>query len=111
MAESEKQVEAALVELVENLGGLCEKFTSPNRRNVPDRLVTWPNGDIHFVELKAPGKRPNAGQERDHRRRLGRRAVIVVIDHLAGVEAYVSKFVRVGIGGSQLHTFYRGGQP
>ena len=38
----EKDIEAAFVKRVKSLGGTAEKFTSPNRRSVPDRLVTLP---------------------------------------------------------------------
>lgn len=71
---TERQVEAALVKRVEKeLGGMCEKFTSPGRRSVPDRIITLPGGQIIFVELKAPGKQPTPLQKRDHtkRRKLG----------------------------------------
>ena len=47
----EKTIEAALVRRVAKLGGLCEKFVSPGRRSVPDRLVTLPGGRIVFVEV------------------------------------------------------------
>ncbi len=67
----EKTIEAALVRRVKYLGGLCEKFTSPNRRAVPDRIVTLPGGRIIFVELKAPGRKPTALQSADHERRRG----------------------------------------
>lgn len=65
----EKQIEAALCRRVRELGGLCEKFTSPARRAVPDRLVTLPGGRVVFVELKAPGKAPTKQQQADHDRR------------------------------------------
>jgi len=35
----EKQIEAYLVERVKEAGGIAYKFTSPQRRSVPDRLV------------------------------------------------------------------------
>jgi hypothetical protein len=65
----ERDVENALVRRVKKLGGLCEKFTSPSARSVPDRIVTMPGGVIIFVELKAPGKKPTELQKRDHARR------------------------------------------
>ena len=65
----ERDVENALVRRVKKLGGMCEKFTSPSARSVPDRLITMPNGQIIFVECKAPNKKPTELQERDHARR------------------------------------------
>lgn len=84
----EKDVEAALVKRVKLLGGTCEKFVSPGRRSVPDRLVTLPGGVIVFVEVKAPGKKPTPLQERDHaaRRALGCR--VVVIDTMEAAHAF-----------------------
>lgn len=65
----ERDVEKALVKRVKELGGMCEKFTSPGRRSVPDRIVSLPGGKVYFVELKAPGKKPTDSQYRDHDRR------------------------------------------
>jgi hypothetical protein len=75
----EKTIEAALIRRVTKLGGLCEKFVSPGRRSVPDRLVTLPGGRIIFVEVKAPGKGPTELQERDHwrRRKLGCEVIVI----------------------------------
>ena len=75
----ERTIEAALVRRVTKLGGLCEKFVSPGRRSVPDRIVTLPGGRIVFVEVKAPGKEPTELQERDHwrRRKLGCEVIVI----------------------------------
>jgi hypothetical protein len=108
MTDRERDVEALLVKLVTERGGLCEKFTSPGRRNVPDRIVTWPWGQVDFVELKAPGKRPTEAQERDHHRRLGLYATLVVIDHLRGVEKYVMRSALRQIQPGRYWAFYRG---
>lgn len=85
---SEKDVELALVRRVKALGGLCEKFTSPSRRSVPDRLVTLPGGRVVFVELKAPGKKPTESQARDHARRIALGCEVCVIDTVEGANAF-----------------------
>ena len=36
----------------QTFGGKAYKFVSPGNVGVPDRIVIWPNGVIHFVELK-----------------------------------------------------------
>lgn len=41
------------------------KFSSPGRRGVPDRMFINTRGRIAFLELKAPGKRPDALQLRE----------------------------------------------
>lgn len=85
----EGDVERALVKRVEKeLGGMCEKFTSPGRRSVPDRIITMPNGHIVFVELKAPGKKPSPLQERDHERRRQMGCDVRVIDTLEDARAF-----------------------
>jgi hypothetical protein len=75
----ESTIEAYLVREIKKLGGLCEKFTSPGRRSVPDRLVTLTDGQIVFVEVKAEGKDATPLQQRDHdkRRALGCRVYVV----------------------------------
>jgi hypothetical protein len=84
----ESKIEKALVKRVKELGGLCEKFTSPNRRAVPDRIVTLPNGAIIFVELKAPNKTPTKLQARDHNLRRALLCDVRVIDNLEAVAAF-----------------------
>jgi hypothetical protein len=84
----EKDIEKALVKRVKELDGLCEKFTSPGRRSVPDRLVTLPNNRIIFVELKAPNKKPSELQERDHNRRRELGCDVRVIDSMGAVDAF-----------------------
>lgn len=84
----EKDIESALCARVKSLGGLCEKFISPGRRSVPDRIVTLPGGVIVFVEVKAPGKKPTDLQERDHARRKALGCRVVVIDSMESANAF-----------------------
>jgi hypothetical protein len=84
----ERDIEAALVRRVKELGGMCEKFVSPSRRAVPDRIVTLPGGYIVFVELKAPGMRPSVAQQRDHERRRALGCDVRVIDTMGGANAF-----------------------
>ena len=84
----EREVENTLVKRVKQLGGTCEKFTSPGRRSVPDRLVTLPGGKIIFVELKAPGKKPTEKQLKDHQRRRALGCDVRVIDNKGDANAF-----------------------
>jgi len=84
----ERDIERALVRRVTALGGMCEKFTSPGRRSVPDRLITMPGGHIIFVELKAPSKKPTELQKRDHARRRALGCEVRVIDTMEGANAF-----------------------
>lgn len=82
----ERDIEQYLGLRVKAMGGISYKFTSPGRVGVPDRIVALPDSRLVFVELKAPGKKPEAHQLREHARlrALGQR--VEVIDSLAGVE-------------------------
>lgn len=84
----EKHIEAALVKRVKTLGGMAEKFTSPGKRSVPDRIVTLPGGVIIFVELKATGQKPTENQQRDHARRLALGCDVRVIDSVEAANAF-----------------------
>jgi len=84
----EKEIEKALVKRVKELGGLCEKFTSPGRRSVPDRIVTLPGGRIIFVECKAPGKKPTELQLRDHERRRNLGCEVIIINDMDDALAF-----------------------
>jgi len=84
----EEDVERALVQRVKSLKGTAEKFTSPGRRSVPDRLVTLPGGTIIFVELKAPGRKPTDKQARDHERRRAMGCDVRVIDTVEEARAF-----------------------
>jgi RecB family exonuclease len=53
----EKEIESKLRREVKAMGGLALKFISPGLSGVPDRIVLLPEGNIAFVELKAPGKK------------------------------------------------------
>ncbi len=76
-------------------GGDSMKFVSPGRRNVPDQLVTWPRRDIFtamrtdFAEIKAPGKKPQPGQLREHARLRALGYRVVVIESKEAVDNYV----------------------
>jgi hypothetical protein len=97
--ELEKHIEAYLVKRVEGCGGQAYKFTSPQRANVPDRLVLVPPGELSshavFVEVKAPGKEPTSGQLREHDRLIKMGFPVYVIDSKPGVDAFIkAEFVK-----------------
>lgn len=84
----ERDIERALVARVRSLGGIADKFVSPGKRSVPDRLVTLPGGRIVFVELKAPGKKPTELQMRDHEKRRALGCDVWVIDNVEAARAF-----------------------
>lgn len=95
----ERKVEDYLIEQVELHGGTCEKHVSPNRKNVPDELITWPEtfgkfmeffpALIEFAETKATGEDANEGQKRDHKRRRAMGVNVFVLNSYARVDQYI----------------------
>lgn len=91
----ESAVEKYLHSEVTKAGGTTRKFSSPGRSHVPDRLVIWPAGSlctscaIHFVECKAPGKKPRDGQSREHDRLKTLGCRVLVLDSKEVVDNYV----------------------
>lgn len=88
----ERDIEAYLVKRCKEIGALCDKFTSPQRRSVPDRIIVY-GGRVLFVELKATGKKPTEAQVRDHERRRAAGAEVVWLDSKEAVEHLVAQVV------------------
>ena len=63
----ESEIERRLAVSVKRLGGMAVKFVSSGLDGVPDRSVLLPGGEVAFVELKAPGKKPRPLQEKRKR--------------------------------------------
>ena len=84
----EKKIELALLARVKTLNGTCEKFVSPGRRGVPDRIVTLPGGRIIFVELKSLNGRLSQSQIRDHKRRIQMGCDVRVINNIEDINVF-----------------------
>jgi hypothetical protein len=94
----ERDIEAHLVKRVKELGGEVRKVQWIGRRGAPDRLVMLPAKMLHpfpvldrpsatiWVELKAPGVKPEPHQVREHERMRAMGQRVVVIDSIEGVE-------------------------
>ena len=76
----EKDYETKFTNMCAREGWLCEKFISPGKRGVPDRIVTADNGYVCFVEVKQPGGRIHPLQHIDHKRRRDRGAHVYIVD-------------------------------
>lgn len=88
----ECQIERYFVEQVEAAGGMAEKFVSPGKKGVPDRIVTWRAhgwARVHFVELKTVGGKLEPWQERDHEDRRKLNCFVRVIWTKKQVDDYV----------------------
>lgn len=86
----ERDIENYLVTRCRHVGALCYKWTSPGRAGVPDRICVFPSGQVVFVELKAPGKKPTRAQLREHARLREHKQKVVVIDSNESVEELLS---------------------
>ena len=99
----ERDIERHLVKRVKALGGEVRKVEWIGRRGAPDRLVMlpaswqgrrtsgfWDSPTTTWVELKAPGVKPEAHQLREHARMRAMGQRVVVIDSLEGVEELLS---------------------
>lgn len=91
----EAEIEKYLCKRVAELGGETRKVQWIGRRGAPDRLVMLPELDLGcyfftpatvWVELKAPGEKPEPHQAREHERmrKVGQR--VEVIDSEEGVD-------------------------
>ena len=86
----ERDIEQHLVRRVKEMGGEVRKAQWIGRRGAPDRRVLLPGRTPVWVELKAPGVKPEAHQIREHNRmrRLGE--LVEVLDTIERVEALLA---------------------
>lgn len=96
----ESDIEKYLVKQAKALGGECRKVQWLGRSGAPDRLVMLPEGfgaymeykpgRTTWIELKAPGKKPEPHQLREHARmrKMGQR--VEVVDSYARVDEVLS---------------------
>ena len=87
---NEKAIEQKLVLAIKSMGGIAPKFVSPGFDGMPDRLILLPSGRIAFVEVKAPGKKPQPLQlaRHKHLRNLGFK--VYVLDSVEGIQTILS---------------------
>lgn len=92
----EKDIEKWLVEEVKKMGGLADKYVSPNNPGVPDRIVIMPGGRVFFVELKAQWGRLGSLQKWQRKRYEGVGAQVRCVCGMDGAKAFVEE-LRDGI--------------
>lgn len=91
----EKDVEEDNRKYAKSLGVMFEKFTSPARRSVPDRMLTFTYGLIVFIEYKAPGKKATPKQWQDHCERRGHEVLVYVVDNADVGRALIERLVEL----------------
>lgn len=87
----ESSIEAKLVRMVRERGGLCFKFVSPGNPGVPDRIVITPGGRTVYVELKTVVGRLAAIQKWQLEEMRRRGADVRVLKGLEQVETFVGE--------------------
>ena len=85
----ESEIEACLVRMVRERGGLCYKWVSPGNPRVPDRIVIPPDRRTIFVELKTQAGRLSAVQKWQRTQLEERGADIRVLRGMNQVKAFV----------------------
>lgn len=85
----ESQIEAKLVRMVRERGGLCFKFVSPSNPGMPDRIIITPDGRTVYVELKTETGRLRRIQEWQISEMRKRGADVRVVKGLDAVKALV----------------------
>ncbi len=81
----ERDVERYLIQQVRSQGGEVRKVQWLGRRGAPDRLVLLPGRQL-WVELKRPGGKPDAHQEREIARLRAWGCEVVVINSREAVD-------------------------
>jgi hypothetical protein len=77
----ESTIEKAAVKLAKERDFLTYKFVSPNNKGVPDRIFIK-DGNVIFVEFKAPTKVPTALQNHIINEMRLNGAIVHVVDNI-----------------------------
>lgn len=77
----ESKIESVVCKYASDHGWLVFKFSAPNHRGVPDRLMIK-DGVTVYVEFKAPGKKPTGLQLRTHDKIRKAGATVLIIDDI-----------------------------
>ena len=82
---NERTIEHQLKKAIEASGGLCWKLVCPGTSGVPDRLCLM-GGQVVFVEMKAPGKKPRPIQRRRMNQLRQQGFTALVVDSMDGIQ-------------------------
>jgi hypothetical protein len=90
----EISIEQQFCKRIKEIGGKAYKFTSPNNRSVPDRIVIVKGLAPIFVEFKAPGKKLTAAQAREHKFLQERSQIVFVVDNFDTMETLLQFIIK-----------------
>ena len=89
--EAESKVESELVKKCKQLGFKTYKIIQ--QTHAPDRLIITPKGVLFFIECKATGEKPRAGQYREHRRIRKLNTSVYVLDHTKDIDTILGNYI------------------
>ena len=81
----EKEIEGKLVREAKKRGCMAVKLLSASFNGLPDRMILSVGGNVAFVELKAPGKKPRPLQLHRHEQLRALGFPVYVIDDAAQI--------------------------
>ena len=87
----EKCIEIQLRNEARKRGGLCLKWVSPGTKGVPDRIIIWPGGRIHFIEVKTKAGVLSGSQQHIFCELINHRADVFIIRGMDDVSRYMKK--------------------
>lgn len=90
----EKKIEEKVCTYAKDKGFLVYKFTSPQRRSVPDRLLIHPFGKVIFIEFKRDGAKPTPSQALEHTRLRCHNIEVYIIDDIDQGKSLIDELCR-----------------
>jgi len=78
----EKDIEKRVCDFAKSKNILVYKFTSPQRRSVPDRMFLLPSGQVFFIEFKRLGLKPTPAQYVEIERIRKQKVLVFVVDNV-----------------------------
>jgi hypothetical protein len=90
---NERDIEAAVCQYAKSKGAQPYKFTSPNRRSVPDRIFLAKGGHTAFIEFKSSTGNLTAGQERECMRLIALGFPVAVINDITIGKHFIDQWL------------------
>lgn len=89
----ERDIEKRVTDYATKKGFWSRKFTSPQRRGVPDRVFAR-CGQVFWIEFKAAGKKPTPLQESEIAKMRAVGLTVHVIDDVAKGKALIDEILK-----------------
>lgn len=102
----EKEIEKKICDYAKTRGCYVRKFTSPNNRSVPDRLIIAPGNAVGFLEIKRQGQKPTKAQELEIGLLAKQGCDVWWCDNVKDGRQFVDRLIRAGINNQQRQDFW-----